>query len=537
MPEAQARGEGGRVSRAPLDARALDGESEAAIALEERAADVERLRPVLTLGFVLWCGTGLLLAAFARFSERSPLGPLAAGGLLGAVALGAALARVRRGPIPGELGIRAILALGYAVPIVAVSLIAPSYRGITSPLGHAVLTIVTAYGITVPRPVWRSGPFLAILVAIYPLGMAIVAAFQPGLAAQFDDPRLAADFREMGMSQAVGALLACTASHAQWKLRRGLLEGRERKRYRIDSLLARGGMADIYRAFHPGLGREVALKVLSVASEPTAMARFVREVRATAALRHPHTVRILDCGTTAEGHPYYAMELLEGVHLGRLVELAGPLPPSRATYLVLAAARAIAEAHRRGLVHRDLKPENVFVCVRGAEHDFVKVLDFGIARSVVEAAGLTAEGTLVGTPSYMPIEQALGEKVDARADVFALGAVLYFALTGSPPFPGRTLGEALSALASGPAVPPSARGFDVPRDLESVVLRCLARAPAERFADASELAQALESLALAERHRPSRASYDAERLSRERDASPVPQPDPEEPTRRFGRVE
>ncbi len=218
-------------------------------------------------------------------------------------------------------------------------------------------------------------------------------------------------------------------------------------------------------------------------------------------------MRVLDFGVTDDGLWFYAMELLEGETLARLVERDKGLPAERAVHMLRQAARAMAEAHARGLVHRDLKPENLFVTSLGGEGDFVKVIDFGIAKGLADhpELGLTGDGKVLGTPLYMAPEQGEGKDVDARSDVYALGAVLYFVLTGVPPFAATSSVAILTAHLHHALVPPSQRTErPIPPDLEKIVERCLAKAPADRYLDAGELADALGACSLAGRWQPPR---------------------------------
>jgi serine/threonine-protein kinase len=223
--------------------------------------------------------------------------------------------------------------------------------------------------------------------------------------------------------------------------------------------------------------------------------RFEREVRATTALTHPNTVRVFDYGVTDDGLWYYAMELLDGVSLAELVTAEGAQPQARAIHLVAQAARALGEAHRADIIHRDVKPENILITLAGGERDFVKVIDFGIARSRGDAT-VTAIGQVAGTPSYMAPEIASGDVADARTDVYALGGVLYCLLTGKPPFVADDAAAMMYAHRHEPVVPPHLRA-DAPidADLEAIVMRCLAKAPADRFADGAALADALATTA------------------------------------------
>ena len=189
------------------------------------------------------------------------------------------------------------------------------------------------------------------------------------------------------------------------------------------------------------------------------------------------------------------MEYLQGMSLADLVRAHGPLPPGRVIYLFRQVCAGLAEAHALGLVHRDLKPANIFVAVRGGETDVAKVLDFGLVKLTKDpgAAELSAEMTVSGTPMYMAPEQAVGDRaIDARADIYALGAMMYACLTGQPPFTGENAFAVMMAHARDPVVPPSQIRPDVPDDLERVVLCCLAKKPGERYPDAKSLARALD---------------------------------------------
>jgi serine/threonine protein kinase len=245
----------------------------------------------------------------------------------------------------------------------------------------------------------------------------------------------------------------------------------------------------------------VALKILrpEAGTQAAAVARFEREIMATAALSHPNTVRIFDHGVTDDGLWYYAMELLSGVDLYELVAAEGPLSPGRAIHLARQAAGALAEAHRRGIIHRDLKPENLFVAELGGEQDFVKVLDFGIVRTTrSDEERLTGTGWVAGTPAYVSPEVAAGGDAGPPADVYGLGGVLYFALTASPPFEGENSATLLRLhVSTMPESPSMRRGQLLPPKLEQTVLRCLAKRPEDRFADAGELARALDECAAA----------------------------------------
>jgi serine/threonine-protein kinase len=266
--------------------------------------------------------------------------------------------------------------------------------------------------------------------------------------------------------------------------------------------------------------RPCALKVIrpGKADDPKVLARFEREVRATAALSHWNTVEIYDYGRTEDGTFYYVMEYLPGLSLAELVERFGPLPAGRVIYLLRQTCEALHEAHSTGLIHRDIKPGNIFAAQRGGVYDVAKLLDFGLAKPLANAIGdaleLTQDGSITGSPLYMSPEQSLGEiEADSRGDIYSLGAVAYFMLTGHAPFEGDTAMKVLVAHAHDQPAPLSRWRSDIPNDLEQVVLRCLAKRPEERFQNALALGQALGGCAAVNdwsRERAEKWWYDSE---------------------------
>jgi serine/threonine-protein kinase len=284
--------------------------------------------------------------------------------------------------------------------------------------------------------------------------------------------------------------LALYGAHVLHTMRHEVFEARRLNQYTLRGRIGAGGMGEVHRAEHRLLSRPCAVKLIrpEAAGDRRALDRFAREVRATARLSHPNIVEVYDYGLTDDGTFYYVMELLDGPDLGALVAAHGPLPPGRAVYLLRQACDGLAEAHAAGLVHRDIKPANVLVARIGTRADVVKLLDFGL----VADARAGADGGIGGTPAYMAPEQAAGAPgLDGRADLYALGAVAYFVLTGRPPFATRTPLEAIAAHAREPVAPPSRLDPAIPADLEAVVLRCLAKDPAGRYPDAAAVGAAL----------------------------------------------
>jgi serine/threonine-protein kinase len=281
-------------------------------------------------------------------------------------------------------------------------------------------------------------------------------------------------------------------------LRKAAERGRELGQYVLREKLGAGGMGEVYRAEHAFLRRPCAIKLIhpEKAGDPATLERFEREVQATATLTHPNTVQVYDYGRADDGTFYYVMEYLPGVTLDRLVAADGPLAPGRAVHLLRQVCGALAEAHAVGLVHRDVKPGNVLVGERGGRADVAKLLDFGlVAPTDTSGDGrLTQLGTVAGTPAFMSPEQAGGDDSPGpAADVYAVGAVAYFLLTGRPPFDHRSAVKLLAAHLHETPAPPSAHRPGVPTDLEAVVLRCLAKPPADRYPDAAALDAALAS--------------------------------------------
>jgi serine/threonine-protein kinase len=358
------------------------------------------------------------------------------------------------------------------------------------------IALILAYGVLIPNTRRRSLLVVALLNAVPFAAVAAAAVAGPAFRGIDLTPMVIQHVIILLFPSAIAVFAAARATALQ---RRAFEAERRAERigqYALKRKLGEGGMGEVWLAEHALLKRPCALKFIrpDLAAHPATAARFAREVQAVTGLTHVNTVRVYDYGRADDGAFYYVMEYLDGPTLEELVRQAGPLPPGRAVYLLRQLCGALAEAHAAGLVHRDLKPGNVIVATLGGQRDVAKLLDFGLVQDLSADAAdrLTRTGTVLGTPAYMSPEQAAGESaVDARGDVYGLGAVAFFALTGRPPFRGKTLGQLLAAHRSEP--PPALTDVrpDGPADLAAVVARCLAKDPHDRFQSAADLDRAL----------------------------------------------
>jgi serine/threonine-protein kinase len=281
-------------------------------------------------------------------------------------------------------------------------------------------------------------------------------------------------------AMAVGSSYA--VARVIYGLRQSVQAAMELGQYTLESKIGEGGMGVVYRARHALLRRPTAVKLLlDSRCGAASVARFAREVQLTSRLSHPNIVAVYDFGRSSSGVFYYAMEFLDGIDIQRLVDEHGPQPPGRAVHIMRQAADALAEAHAEGLIHRDVKPANLILCDRRRQRDLVKVVDFGLVRDTAQAdPALSDVRTLTGTPLYMSPEAILNpEKVDGRCDVYALGNVGYFIVTGRPAFEGRSVVEVCGHHLHSQPEPPS-KYASVPRPLEEVILACLEKDASKR---------------------------------------------------------
>jgi serine/threonine-protein kinase len=362
--------------------------------------------------------------------------------------------------------------------------------------------LILCYGIYTPKN-WRDAVFVVGPLALLPFAVvALVALRHPAAmrwlerAAQERNVWAWGVFGFDAMLLLVLAFGSASGAHTIARLRRQVAEARQLGQYFLRERIGSGGMGEVYLAEHQLLKRPCALKLIRSSSlaDPRALERFQREVRLTATLSHPNTVEIYDYGRTEDGTYYYVMEFLPGLSLAELVERRGPLPCARVVYLLRQVCMALREAHAAGLIHRDIKPSNIFAAHRGGMDDVAKLLDFGLARpaATVREPKVSVEGHILGTPLFMSPEQAMGgRELDERSDIYSLGAVAYYLLTGKPPFDLGSGIEVMIAHARDPVVPPSLVRPEVAPDLEAVVLRCLAKPPSDRFPTAEEMERAL----------------------------------------------
>jgi tRNA A-37 threonylcarbamoyl transferase component Bud32 len=347
--------------------------------------------------------------------------------------------------------------------------------------------IIFIYGVFMPNT-WQRAAAVLLPVALAP---SLVAWFAGWLDPHVTELLKDDDFGRPIPTPFVAACIAIYAAHLIHGARLSALRARQLAQYKVNRLIGEGGMGQVYEAEHLLLKRKCALKVIhpEFSADDNALQRFENEVRATAQLTHPHTIEVYDFGQTKEGIFYFAMELLPGTDLGTLVASSGPLPASRAVHFVTQVCAALQEAHRRGMIHRDIKPANVFASQRGGIFDYTKLLDFGLVRRIdVDPGTRITPGIVAGTPGFMSPEQITKPgDVDVRTDIYAVAAVAYYLLTGRPPYAADSPLETMLDQVNHAPLAPSAIRPEVPADVESIILRCLAIDPDERIASAKQM--------------------------------------------------
>ncbi len=465
-----------------------------------------RLGILSLLGAVLWTvGTiaghiaaGVLVRSNAKWANFESTDAIAVVMVIVSLALFAYTRRSRREPA-------VILDIGLVYLIVSSLALGMLWHVGELPQGYPLTTQISWVGALLLM--------FAAIVPTPPLKMLVV-----GLLAASMNPIAMLIARARGtwdFGSPIGALLmhypdyilvgvAVLISKVVTRLGQHVTKARELGSYQLGELLGRGGMGEVYKAKHRMLARPAAIKLirpemLGAADDETArlaITRFRREAEAAANLRSEHTVELYDFGVTADDTLYLVMEYLEGMDLETLVREKGPLSPGRVTFILRQVCDSLDEAHSYGLVHRDIKPANIHVGRVGRKHDFVKVMDFGLVKAVTDVPEdtlATVPGQMaLGTPAYMSPEMALGETVDARTDIYALGCVAYFLLTGELVFGGEKAVNLIAKHLQAEPVPPSQRTTQsIPQALERLIMKSLAKDPNNRPQSASELSEAL----------------------------------------------
>ena len=384
----------------------------------------------------------------------------------------------------------------FGLAALGISLMAVHLGGIRSPYMHGISIVALVRAALVPES-WRTSwvSFTRIGLA-FPLVMGVGVILSRDARAEWLTATALTGFASNYVFVIASSFLGMVTGHLVWSAQQQVYRARRLGRYRLQAQIGKGGMGEVWLAWDPTLRRNVALKLLRLDPQagPAALRRFEREAFATSQLQGPHTIRIFDFGASDDGIYYIAMEYLTGSNLGTLVAESGPLPPAKAIALMKQACVSLEEAHAAGIIHRDIKPENLMLCHTAEGRSFLKLLDFGIARFREPSRGepqLTHTGFLTGTPAYMAPELWQGLPADERSDIFALGMTLYFVLTGSTPAPTWVTGEQLPA----PRNPGSADVVkSISEGLQSVIRRCLAIGPEDRYQSALELRRALEAV-------------------------------------------
>jgi eukaryotic-like serine/threonine-protein kinase len=362
--------------------------------------------------------------------------------------------------------------------------------------GFGWVGVIVGWGLVIPG-MWRRTAAIVLLLAACPLVLdALMIASGAGEIAAFGYPLVIT-----GQMLVTALVLALFGSYRLTEMEERVAAARQEVQaarmlgpYVLRKLIGSGGMGEVYLAEHHLLKRPCAIKLVRPerAGDPQVISRFRREVEATARLKHPNTVAVFDYGRTGDGTFYYVMEYLEGLGLGEIVQRYGALPPSRVVHVLKQICGALHEAHEAGLVHRDIKPSNILLCRHAGLYDVAKLVDFGLVRNVdpdVNESQQTRTDAIVGTPDYMSPEQADGDVLDARSDLYSLGATAFYLLTGRPPYSGKNALDILFAHRQ-EELPPLEE--HIPGELRQVIERCLAKRREDRFASADELQQALD---------------------------------------------
>ena len=386
----------------------------------------------------------------------------------------------RRGNVPVNR-LFAWLNITFGFAAIGISVMAIDLGGIVSPYMHGISIVALVRAALVPTHWRRSIRTYGRIGLAFPLVMAVTTLLSPAHRAEWITASALVAFSANYIFVIASSFLGMVSAHVAWSAQEQLYKARRVGRYRLQAPIGKGGMGDVWLAWDLSLRRNVALKILrtGAAPDPDTLKRFEREAHAAGQLRGPHVVRVFDFGASDDGLYYIAMEYLPGMDLATMVEEYGPLAPARAIDVLMQACSALEEAHAAGIIHRDLKPHNLFVTRVGDDPDFVKLLDFGVARlrdPIASSDRLTWTGIVVGTPSYLAPELWQGAPANERSDIYALGATLHFLVSGATPTGSRT------------AHP----NYEVrPEALGLIVRRCLSASPEDRFQSVQELREEL----------------------------------------------
>jgi serine/threonine-protein kinase len=408
----------------------------------------------------------------------------------------------------GDRDPRSVLDLGLAYMVLTAFALGLTFHWAPVPAGHSISPVISWTGAVVLMfaAIVPSTPIKTMLAGLLAVSMNPIAMWIARARGLWNF-EASSDALLMHYPDYLLLGVAVVISHVVTGLGQQVARAREMGSYQLGELLGRGGMGEVYHATHRMLARPAAIKLIrpeviggrDPAAARLAVTRFRREAETAASLRSPHTVELYDFGITDDQTLYFVMELLEGLNLESLVRQHGPLPAGRVVHILRQVCASLEEAHVRGLVHRDIKPANIQVGRVGLVYDFVKVLDFGLVKpttgAVNEDSLATQAGLVIGTPGYMAPETALSATVDRRADLYSLGCVAYYLLTGRQVFEGDTGMQVFAQHLQAAPTPPSLRAPSrVPPDLEELVLNCLAKEPEDRPQSAAALDRRLAAV-------------------------------------------
>jgi hypothetical protein len=461
--------------------------------LQSRVAGFGRTLAAFVLGFYVFANSAAMLhprATWRDWTAALNLLVLAAG-LICAAVWGACIAGKRSATELDTIDSLATIATGSCIGLTAMYGPAVHRPELAAIMGVIIFLILR--GIVIPS----SGPRTATLSTITVLP-AIYAAYECHVHEAPTDYTLPLPLYPAltAVWAGLGVVAATLASRTIFGLRKKASEAQKLGQYTLGEKIGEGGMGAVYRASHAMMKREVAIKLLPVdRAGKEGLVRFEREVQLTSRLNSPNTIAIYDYGRTPDGVFYYVMEYIDGFSLEDLTGRFGPIGPGRVIHLAKQICAALAEAHAIDLIHRDIKPANIALCERAGVFDVVKVLDFGLVKELGTDSSSTTTASLTGTPLYLSPESITApDTVDGRSDLYAVGAVAFWLLTGTHVFEGNTVVEVCSHhLHTKPETPSVRLGAPVPADLEAVILRCLEKEPAKRYANAEALGHALDA--------------------------------------------